>query len=50
MRSLRTHTSLFNRTNNIMNSNVDVAQLKVFLDPLLRGLLYEEIFLRPDIF
>jgi hypothetical protein len=44
------HTSLSNRTNNIIDSNADVAQLKVFLDPLLEGLLKEEIFLRSKIF
>jgi hypothetical protein len=33
-----------------MNLNADVVQLKVFLDSFLRGLLAEEIFLRPKIF
>jgi hypothetical protein len=27
------HTSLSNRTNNIMDPNIDVAQSKIFLDP-----------------
>jgi hypothetical protein len=30
---------LFNRTNNIVDSNANVAESKVFVDPLLRELL-----------
>jgi hypothetical protein len=33
-----------------MEPNTGVIQSKVFLDPLLEGLLEEEIFLRPKIF
>jgi hypothetical protein len=33
--------TLSNRTNNIVDSKADVAQLKLFLDILLRGLLEE---------
>jgi outer membrane protein TolC len=44
------HTSVFNRKNNIVNLNADVAQSKVLLYLLLGGLLEEEIFLNPQIF
>jgi hypothetical protein len=43
LRSL--NTTLFNRTNNIVDSNADVAQLKVLLDPLLEELFEERILL-----
>jgi hypothetical protein len=33
-----------------VDPNIDVTQLKIFLDPFLGGLLEEEIFLHPDIF
>jgi hypothetical protein len=32
-----------------MDSNVDMVQSKIFLEPLLEGLLEEEIFLFPVI-
>jgi hypothetical protein len=44
------HTILSNRINNIVDLSADVAQSKVFLDLLLRGLLDEEIFLCPKFF
>jgi hypothetical protein len=33
------HTSLYNRTNNIVDPNANMTQLKLFLDPLLGELL-----------
>jgi hypothetical protein len=42
--------TLFNRTNNIVDSNVEVVQSKVLVDPLLGALLEEERKIDPHIF
>jgi hypothetical protein len=40
--STRSITSLSNKINNIVNTNANMTQSKVLVDPLLSGLLEEE--------